>query len=60
MNADLRRSAFTGGQTLREKSNLLVQGHEIKVIPGFDNLSIVNPDDCHSVKVDWRLSGSFP
>ena len=41
---------------LREKPNLLMQVHEIKVIPRLDNLSIGDPDDCHAGKLDWRLS----
>ena len=41
---------------LSEKANLLVQGHEIEVIPRLNNLSIVDPDDCNARKLDRRLS----
>ena len=35
-----------------------MQGHEIEVVPGFDNFSILDPDDCDAGKVDRRVSRS--
>ena len=38
--------------------DLLVQGHEIKVIPCLDNLSVVDPDNSDASDFDRGLSRS--
>ena len=40
----------------REKANLFVQGHEVEVVPGLNNLAIVDADDCDAGKLDGSLS----
>ena len=42
--------------SLREVPDLLIQGHEIEVVPGLNNLSVFDPDDGDAVEVDRRLS----
>src|SRR5215212_11695621 len=38
--------------------NLLVHGHEVEVVPGLNNLSIVDPDDRNAGELDRRLRRS--
>src|SRR5215212_7694130 len=38
--------------------NLLVHPHEVKVIPGLHDLSVLDPDYRHTGKLDGRLSRS--
>src|SRR5215213_1720798 len=49
---------LTASVRLHEIAKLLVHGQEIKIIPCLDNLSIIDPEDCHAGKLDWRLSSS--
>src|ERR1044072_9302255 len=41
-------------------ANLLIHGHEIEVVPGLNNLSLVDPDNCNTCKLDRSLSRSSP
>src|ERR1043165_1702097 len=37
-------------------SNLLIHGHEVEIIPGLNNLSVMDPDNCHTCELDRSLS----
>src|SRR5689334_20665758 len=41
-------------------SNLLIHGHKVEVIPSLNNLSLVDPDNCDTCKLDRSLSRSSP